>query len=123
MTDSLCQAHCPLCGEVNECAVEKGGDSGRCWCREETFPLGLEESLPVEVSRMICLCRRCVVKARRAEAKALPWLEPQPGDFYSENGLMVFTEDYLRRKGYCCGGGCRHCPYDAFEREIAFCKT
>ena len=33
-------------------------------------------------------------------------------DFYIENGLYVFSEDYLKERGYCCGNGCRHCPYD-----------
>jgi hypothetical protein len=32
-------------------------------------------------------------------------------DFYFEDGLMVFTAAYLLRRGYCCGSGCRHCPY------------
>jgi len=32
-------------------------------------------------------------------------------DFYYENGLMVLTEAYLRRRGFCCECGCRHCPY------------
>lgn len=32
-------------------------------------------------------------------------------DYYLENGLVVFTERYLRQRGYCCMGGCRHCPY------------
>lgn len=32
-------------------------------------------------------------------------------DFYNQNGLTVFTESYLKRRGYCCGSGCRHCPY------------
>jgi iron complex transport system substrate-binding protein len=26
-------------------------------------------------------------------------------------GYDVFTADYLRQRGYCCGSGCRHCPY------------
>ena len=26
-------------------------------------------------------------------------------------GYEVFTADFLRRRGYCCGNGCRHCPY------------
>ena len=34
-------------------------------------------------------------------------------DFYFEDGLMVLTERYLRRRGYCCNNGCRHCPYDS----------
>ncbi len=32
-------------------------------------------------------------------------------DFYFENGLMVLTEHYHLQRGYCCGNGCRHCPY------------
>ena len=35
----------------------------------------------------------------------------QPTDFYWEGGTMVLTEDYHKRRGYCCGNGCRHCPY------------
>lgn len=47
-------------------------------------------------------------------AAAVP--EPAPklaegGDYYFEDGLMVLTESFLRRRGYCCGNGCRHCPY------------
>lgn len=36
---------------------------------------------------------------------------PADGDFYIENGLTVFTEEYHIKRGYCCGSGCRHCPY------------
>ena len=32
-------------------------------------------------------------------------------DYYFENGLMVLTERFLKRRGYCCDNGCRHCPY------------
>ena len=32
-------------------------------------------------------------------------------DFYFENGLMVLTAHFLKNRGYCCGNGCRHCPY------------
>lgn len=35
-----------------------------------------------------------------------------PEDYYlSEEGYIVFTEIYLRKRGYCCQNGCRHCPY------------
>lgn len=34
-------------------------------------------------------------------------------DYYNENGAMVFTASYLQRRGYCCGSGCRHCPYQS----------
>ncbi|MET0622607.1 MAG: DUF5522 domain-containing protein [Pyrinomonadaceae bacterium] len=36
-------------------------------------------------------------------------------DFYREGGYVVFTERYHLRRGYCCGSGCRHCPYDDVE--------
>ena len=35
-----------------------------------------------------------------------------PEDYYVKNGLMVFTAAYHLKRGYCCGAGCRHCPYD-----------
>ncbi|MCX2744260.1 DUF5522 domain-containing protein [Mangrovivirga sp. M17] len=33
-------------------------------------------------------------------------------DYYNENGLMVFTEYFHLKKGYCCKNQCRHCPYN-----------
>ena len=35
-------------------------------------------------------------------------------DYYLENGKIIYTEQYLKRRGTCCGGdnGCRHCPFD-----------
>ncbi len=32
-------------------------------------------------------------------------------DYYIENGLFVFTAEFLLKRGYCCDSGCRHCPY------------
>lgn len=31
--------------------------------------------------------------------------------YMNENGLIVLTEQYHKEKGYCCGMGCLHCPY------------
>ena len=46
-------------------------------------------------------------------------------DFYfDKSGLMVFTEKYHLERGYCCGNGCRNCPYnyenvvDVKKREL-----
>jgi hypothetical protein len=30
-----------------------------------------------------------------------------------ETGLDVWTRKFLLDRGFCCNGGCRHCPYDA----------
>lgn len=32
--------------------------------------------------------------------------------YYNEQGYFVFTEKYHKERGYCCGNGCLHCPYD-----------
>jgi len=32
--------------------------------------------------------------------------------YYNEQGFMVFTEKFHLEKGFCCGNGCRHCPYE-----------
>jgi Family of unknown function (DUF5522) len=34
-----------------------------------------------------------------------------PEDYYMEGQYMVFTAAYHLKRGYCCGSGCRHCPY------------
>jgi len=43
-------------------------------------------------------------------------------DFYFENGLMVLTGQFLKKRGYCCGSGCRHCPYSDEDRVAALKK-
>jgi hypothetical protein len=32
--------------------------------------------------------------------------------FDPETGFAVLTADFLLKRGYCCGSGCRHCPYE-----------
>ncbi len=34
------------------------------------------------------------------------YIDPVTGNF-------VMTASYLDARGYCCGAGCRHCPYPA----------
>ncbi|MFN3871515.1 MAG: DUF5522 domain-containing protein [Ignavibacterium sp.] len=29
-----------------------------------------------------------------------------------ETGFAVLTAEFLLKRGYCCGSGCRHCPYE-----------
>ncbi len=31
--------------------------------------------------------------------------------YINEEGYIVFTEQYHLEKGFCCGNGCKHCPY------------
>jgi len=47
----------------------------------------------------------------------------QPGDYYkTDEGYVVFTEQYLLRRGYCCKNGCRHCPYGFNKSKRDFDK-
>ncbi len=32
--------------------------------------------------------------------------------YINEEGYVVLTELYHLEKGYCCGNGCKHCPYE-----------
>lgn len=32
--------------------------------------------------------------------------------YYNEDGYMVLTEKFHLQKGFCCGNGCMHCPYE-----------
>ena len=38
-------------------------------------------------------------------------------DYYREGAAVVFTARFLLRRGYCCGNGCRHCPYGDTDGE------
>ena len=32
-------------------------------------------------------------------------------DYYKEGDRVVFTALFHSKRGFCCGNGCRHCPY------------
>ncbi len=38
-----------------------------------------------------------------------PFDDDEP--YTNNDGLIIFTADYLLQRGYCCGNGCRNCPY------------
>jgi hypothetical protein len=42
---------------------------------------------------------------------AEPHLRPGTDYYVDERGRWVFTAHYHLVRGYCCGNGCRHCPY------------
>lgn len=48
---------------------------------------------------------RIVAAHDRADAKG------QDGYIDPLTGYFVMTAGNLRRRGSCCGNGCRHCPY------------
>ena len=37
--------------------------------------------------------------------------------YYFEGSRIVFTPLYHIERGYCCGNGCRHCPYEPKHKK------
>jgi hypothetical protein len=56
----------------------------------------------------------------RSDGSPRPFVEGV--DYYIEDGLLVLTEHFLKKRRYCCGSGCRNCPYSTEERETALKK-
>lgn len=109
---SLDAAKCPLCGRPNECQLcTAAAYKGPCWCATVSIPEELLARVPPELRNKACICRACVMEFQRAKEGGVAGPKLRPGDFYFDNGLMVFTAAYHLRRGYCCGNGCRHCPY------------
>jgi hypothetical protein len=49
---------------------------------------------------------------------AAPRAPLERGDYYLEGENLVFTAAWHLKRGFCCGSGCRHCPY-GFAVECA----
>jgi len=41
---------------------------------------------------------------------------------WDSDGMMVLTEDYLKRRGSCCKRGCRRCPYGFNQKDLEIPK-
>lgn len=37
--------------------------------------------------------------------------------YTDENGMVVMTKEFLKKRGFCCTNGCRHCPYPKEEEN------
>ena len=45
-------------------------------------------------------------------------------DYYlSPEGYIIFTENYHRKRGYCCKSGCKHCPFGYNKKTGEFKKN
>ncbi len=113
MNPSIDPTRCPLCGLPNDCQLcTAAAHKGPCWCLTAEIPAELIARVPPELRNKSCICRECVMNHHRQKASRRPAAQQVlPEDFYFEHGLIVFTAEYHLRRGYCCGGGCRHCPY------------
>lgn len=51
----------------------------------------------------------------------MSWIEGE--DYYlNDEGYVVLTAKFHLQRGYCCGNGCLHCPYD-YENVLEPQKT
>lgn len=53
---------------------------------------------------------------REPESKVLPLTRE---DYYYEGDAIVFTAAFHLKRGYCCGSGCRHCPYGKSRDQVS----
>jgi Family of unknown function (DUF5522) len=51
------------------------------------------------------------------QSETKPQIPLEPEDYYMEGPYMVFTAAYHLKRGYCCGSGCRHCPYQSENED------
>ncbi|MGF1533932.1 MAG: DUF5522 domain-containing protein [Bernardetiaceae bacterium] len=75
-------------------------------------------------TRYKSLCRFCSEALQPLLEQCQGRVMPAVGDpleeglhYYTENGYWVFTTYYHLLRGYCCGSGCRHCPYGCPPRD------
>jgi len=52
---------CPLCGELNNCAMAADPDAKTCWCEEVEFPEELLAQIPEDAVRKTCVCEKCLI--------------------------------------------------------------
>lgn len=119
---------CKNCNKKNYCTLD---NDSRCWCNN--FPslekLSELSGVNFEIGKT-CLCQNClkeevknkielyVKKFIEGKVKNVVPLIPKSSakliegiDYYLEKNYWVFTEWNHLKRGYCCGSGCRHCPY------------
>ncbi len=47
---------------------------------------------------------------------AAPLIEGIDYTIDPQTGYLVFTRTYHLKRGFCCGSGCRHCPYTGEDK-------
>lgn len=120
---------CAACGAVMTCGALRDRDD--CWCKK--FPRLPENEIVKDVE---CLCPAClgnrleVIIHKEIEANGVDEIIPlaQPPlsddiaivetgeleefiDYQLEDGAYVFSAWFHLKRGYCCGSGCRNCPF------------
>lgn len=129
---NVTNSHCVKCGVDMACGAdsdtpscwckgfprlpsEAGGDGSQCLCPKclgfvlnRSVERGIEEK---GVSAMVVLASENGINSVSDTVRGKPGLVEHV-DFQIENGKYVFSSWYHLKRGYCCGSGCRNCPFD-----------
>lgn len=59
---------CPLCGHINQCALEIERETGvkqtaPCWCTQVKFDADLLARVPKEQQHLACICAACATNS------------------------------------------------------------
>ena len=107
------EKYCPKCQQPFLCKV---GDIANCQCR--SVQLTAEADAFLAKTYFDCLCKDCLEKINEDVRIAAHYRFPTQKEmlieglhYYREGRNWVFTPLYHQMRGYCCGGGCRHCVY------------
>jgi Family of unknown function (DUF5522)/Cysteine-rich CWC len=109
---------CARCGSVFECKVD---DIPNCQCA--TIRISEATSLFLTKTEFDCLCKNCLqninIKIEQLKNEILPPLNQlkEGFHFYKEGNYVVFTDNFLILRGYCCKSACRNCPYGFKKTE------
>jgi hypothetical protein len=118
---------CPVCGAANVCRLANGCTyKGPCWCENVSLAPEVLRHLRDIALEPSCLCRDCLLGLARREHSREPLaiLLAQvraesaaragalaENSYVNAQGYTVFTAAGHWQRGYCCGNGCRFCPY------------
>ena len=99
---------CDRCTKKITCQAE---NVTLCVCA--TLILAPETTHFLKKTNYDCLCNACLLELNNMVIKSQTSVSNAVlnEDYYFENNLVVFTEYYHLKRGYCCGNGCRECAY------------
>jgi len=110
------------CGTSDVLNAKSTQDSVGCWCNAYPSVMQIKatgdcycpECLRINIAKEI---NRYLEETDFAQAKEMAKRFQNNKkliegiDYTIEQNNTVFTQWYLMKRGYCCGNGCRHCPY------------
>ena len=97
---------CERCGESFDC---RAGNIVQCWCSQVQVSATVREYLAGQSAD--CICASCLAELEKELGRQPETLQKGVHYYHTPEGYTVFTRLFLLQRGYCCGNGCRHCPY------------